>query len=113
MAKQPPPKLVNEGRDRKVSGVDQQDLLGGDDSLDVLQVYHNGPLSPQHRGRAQENRVEDPEVPGGQTRSPHDGVLSCLHNLRVATGVNQQPGTDTRRRLGAFLPGRRRQRKAH
>lgn len=100
VTREPALKLLNEGRDRWVPGIQQQNLLSGDDSLDVLQVYHDRLLTTQHSRRVRQQRIQDPKVPGGQTRSPHDGVLAGLNHLSLACGIQQEP----RSYSSAFLP---------
>ena len=58
-------KLLNKRGDRWITRVKQQHFLGGDDGLDVFQVYHNGSLSAQHGGRVRELRVKYPKITGG------------------------------------------------
>ncbi|KAM1104651.1 hypothetical protein ACFX15_012633 [Malus domestica] len=65
MAQKPPLKLLNKWSDRRVSGIEQQDLMGGDDDLDVLQVDHDSSLSTQHHRRVRKKRIQDPKVPNG------------------------------------------------
>lgn len=93
-------KLLNEGHHGRISRVEQQNLLGRDYGLDVLEVDHDGPFPAQHGGRVREERVEDPEVAGRETSPPHDRVLSGLHYLGLAGGVEEEPGTHS----GGLLP---------
>lgn len=92
-------KLLDEGGDGGVTGVEEEDLVGGDDGLDVLQVYHDRPLTPQHRRRVRQQWVQYPEITRRQSRPPHDRVLSGLHHLGLPRRVQQQPWPYTRRLL--------------
>lgn len=100
MTRDPPLQLLHEGVDRRVPGIQQEHLLGGDYGLNVLQIDDYGPLTTQDRGRIGEERVEYPEVTGRQTGAAHDRVLSRLHHLGLPGGVQQEPGPDA----GALLP---------
>lgn len=86
--------LVDEGGDRRVLGVEEEDLLRGDDGLDVLEVDDDGALAAEHDGGVGEEGVEDAEVARGEAGAAHDRVLPCLHELGLAGGVDQKPWPD-------------------
>ena len=48
VANDPCLELMKEGGDRGVARVEEEELLGGDDGLDVLQVDNDGPLMAQN-----------------------------------------------------------------
>ena len=50
VAEDPGLELLKEGGDGGVARVEEEDLVGGDDGLDVLQVDDDGPLTTQ-KGR--------------------------------------------------------------
>lgn len=91
-----PPELLNKWDHRRIPRVEQEDLLGSDDCLDMLEVDDDGPLSSKHGGRVREERVKDPKVAGGQAGAPHDGVLPGLDHLSVPRRVHEKPRPDPR-----------------
>lgn len=91
VAEDPPLELINEGDNRGVPGVEQQDLLRGDYSFYVLQIDDDRPLSAQHGGRVRQEGIQDSEIPGRKPRPPHDRVLPRLHDLCLPGEVQEQP----------------------
>ncbi|GER33751.1 lactose phosphotransferase system repressor [Striga asiatica] len=96
MVKQDSPlKLINKRNHRRISRIEQENLLRRDNRLYVLQIDNNGPLAAEHGGR----RVEYAEISGREPRPPHDCVFSDLHDLRLARRVQLQPSPNTHRLL--------------
>lgn len=86
--------LVDEGDDGGIPGVEEEDLLGGDDGLDVLEVDDDGALAAEDGGGVGEERVEDAQIAGWKASAAHDRVLPCFHHLGLTGGVDQEPGPD-------------------
>lgn len=86
--------LGYEGDDGGVLGVEEEDLLGGDYGLDVLEVDDDGALAAEDGGRVGEERVEDAQIAGGKASAAHDRLLPFFHHLGLTGGVYQQPGPD-------------------
>lgn len=86
--------LVDEGDDGGILGVEEEDLLGGDDGLDVLEVDDDGALAAEDGGGVGKERVEDPQIAGGKASPAHDRVLPCFHHLGLTGGVDHEPGPD-------------------
>ena len=102
VAEDPGVELFDERGDGGVAGVEEEDLVGGDDGFDVLQVDDDGPLTAQHGGWVGEERIEDAEVAGGEAGASHDGVLPGLHHLLLPGGVQEQPCPHPRPLLPAY-----------
>ena len=58
--------------DVAVEGVEQEDLVGGDDAPDLLDVAEDGALAPQDAAGVDEERVEESQVAQGQVEPPHE-----------------------------------------
>ena len=69
-----------------VEGVEQEDLVGGDDAPDLLEVDDDGALAPQDSGWVDEEGVEQAEVPRGELAAAHHGGLVDLQRLHGGRG---------------------------
>lgn len=83
--------IADEGGDEGVPGVGDEDLGGGDDGLDVLEVDDDRPLPPEDRGGVGEEGVENPKIPRGEPRAAHDRVLPHLLEPRSAGVGDDEP----------------------
>lgn len=99
MAKNPPLKLFDKGNHSGILRIEQENLLGSNDCLNMLEIDNNGALTAEDCGRVRKQRVEDPEIAGRQPGSPHDGVLTDLHLLGPAGGVEEEPRPHSHRLL--------------
>lgn len=70
--------VLHEGHHEWVIGIQKENLLGGNDRFDVIQVHNNGVLATKDCGRVRQQRVQEAEVAGWKVCSPHDDMFPDL-----------------------------------
>nr|GMD10014.1 digestive organ expansion factor homolog [Ipomoea batatas] len=86
--------LIDERSNRRVSRIEEKDLLCRNNGLNMLQIDDDCPLTAEHSGRIRQKWVQNPKIPGRKPSPAHDSMFSDLHHLRLPSRVQEKPRPD-------------------